>query len=120
MQSGRCVEISAWGTANGTKVQLWDYLGGTNQKFFFGPTTSGYYRIQAGHLNAAGSGLDVSGVSMNDGALVQLWQWLDGNNQQWIIPGSLTKTIFLKCAATLVAAHTLPRSEFRRITPLKK
>jgi hypothetical protein len=34
-------------------------------------------------LNAAGSCLDVSGVSLNDGALIQLWQWLDGNNQQW-------------------------------------
>ncbi len=77
------MEISAWGTANGTKVQLWDWLNGSNQKFYLGPTTSGYYRIQANHLNAASSGLDVAGVSTADGALVQLWTWLDGNNQQW-------------------------------------
>lgn len=83
VQSGRAVEVSAWGTGNGTKIQLWDWLNGTNQKFFLGPTTSGYYRIQANHLNAASSCLDVSGVSLNDGALVHLWAWLDGNNQQW-------------------------------------
>ncbi|HXT12624.1 MAG TPA: RICIN domain-containing protein [Candidatus Angelobacter sp.] len=83
VQSGRCVDINAAGTANGTKVQLWDYLGGANQKYFLCPTTSGYYRIQPAHLNAAGSCLDVNGASTADGALVQLWQWLDGNNQQW-------------------------------------
>jgi hypothetical protein len=83
VQSGRAVEVSGWGTGNGTKIQLWDYLAGTNQKFYFAPTTSGNYRLQPTHLNAAGTCLDVSGVSLNDGALVQLWQWLDGNNQQW-------------------------------------
>jgi endoglucanase len=83
VQSGRCIDISAAGTGNGTKVQLWDYLSGSNQKYFFGPTTSGNFRIQPAHLNAAGSCLDVSGASTSDGALVQLWQWLDGNNQQW-------------------------------------
>ena len=83
VQSGRSVDISGAGTANGTKVQLWDYVGGANQKYFLCPTTSGYYRVQPAHLNAAGSCLDVNGASTADGALVQLWQWLDGNNQQW-------------------------------------
>jgi len=83
VQSGRCVEVGGWATANGSKVQLWDYLSGTNQKHYLSPTTSGYYRIQPSHLNAAGSCLDVSGASTADGALVQLWTWLDGNNQQW-------------------------------------
>ena len=83
VQSGRCVEISGSGTGNGTKVQLWDYLGANNQKYFFGPTSSGNFRVQPAHLNAAGSGWDVNGASTSDGALVQLWQWLDGNNQQW-------------------------------------
>ncbi|HPU56195.1 MAG TPA: RICIN domain-containing protein, partial [Verrucomicrobiota bacterium] len=83
VQSGRAVEVGGWATANGSKVQLWDWLNGTNQKFFFAPTTSGYYRIQANHLNAASSCLDVEGISTADGALVHLWTWHDGNNQQW-------------------------------------
>jgi endoglucanase len=83
VQSGRCVEVGGWATANGSKVQLWDYLAGTNQKFYIGPTSSGYYRLQPTHLNAASSCLDVSGVSTADGALVHLWTWQDGNNQQW-------------------------------------
>jgi endoglucanase len=84
VQSGRGLDVNASGTGNGTKVQLWDYSGGNNQKFYLGPTTSGYYRIQPNHLNAAGTCLDVSGASQNNGAFVQLWQWLDGSNQQWI------------------------------------
>lgn len=83
VQSGRAVEVGGWATANGSKVQLWDWLNGTNQKFLIGPTTGDYYRIQANHLNAASSTLDVEGVSSADGALVHLWTWLDGNNQQW-------------------------------------
>jgi hypothetical protein len=81
VQSGKCVDISNWGTANGTKVQLWDYLGGTNQKYTFTATGGGYYRITPTH--ATGSCLDVSGVSTADGALVQLWTYGGGNNQQW-------------------------------------
>ena len=41
-------------TANGSKVQLWDYFSGTNQKFYLGPTTSGYYRIQPDSLERGG------------------------------------------------------------------
>ena len=81
MQSGKCVDINGLGTANGTKVQLWDYVGGSNQKFSITATDSGYYRITPTH--ATGSCLDVEGVSTADGANVHLWQWLGGSNQQW-------------------------------------
>ena len=81
VQSGRAVEVSNWGTANGTKVQLWDYAGGTNQKYTFTATSGGNYRITPTH--ATGSCLDVNGASTADGALVQLWTYGGGNNQQW-------------------------------------
>jgi WD40 repeat protein len=81
VQSGRSLDIAASGTANGTKVELWDYSGGSNQQMAFSGTDSGYYRITP--QNATGSCLDVNGASTADGALVQLWQYLSGNNQQW-------------------------------------
>ena len=82
VQSGRSLDIAASGTANGTKVELWDYNGGNNQKFGFSATDSGYYRITP--QNATGSCLDVNGASTADGAIVQLWTYGGGNNQQWI------------------------------------
>jgi endoglucanase len=81
VQSGRCVEIGGGATGNGSKVQLWDYLGTAHQKFTFTATSSGYYRLTPTH--ATGSCLDVSGVSLSDGALVHLWSYGGGNNQQW-------------------------------------
>ena len=79
--SGKVIDISGWGTSNDTKVQLWDCVGGTNQKFYLNQTDSGNYRITPTH--ATGSCLDVWGISNSDGAVVHLWQWLGGNNQQW-------------------------------------
>jgi hypothetical protein len=81
VQSGRGIDINNLGTGNGTKVQLWDYLGGTNQQFTLTSTGVGSYRITPTHATSAC--LDVSGISTADGAVVQLWQWLGGTNQQW-------------------------------------
>jgi hypothetical protein len=68
-------------TADGTKVELWTYGGGNNQKWTFSATSGGYYRVTPVH--ATNSCLDVSGASTADGALVQLWTNYGSNNQQW-------------------------------------
>jgi endoglucanase len=83
VQSGKAIEVSNWGTANGTKVQLWDWVNGTNQKHTFTATSGGYYRITPVH--ATGSCLDVAGISTADGALVHLWTYGGANNQQWAL-----------------------------------
>ena len=83
VKSGKCVDISGAYTANGTKVQLWNYVGGGNQKFAFNATANGYYEISPSH--ATGSCLDVSGPSTADGAKVHLWQWLNADNQKWSV-----------------------------------
>ena len=82
VQSGRSLDIYGNGTANGTKVELWDYTGGNNQKFTITATSGGYYRITP--ANATGSCLEVSGSSTANGALVDLWSYSGGNSQQWI------------------------------------
>ena len=32
-QSGRCVDVSKWGTTNGSRLLQWDCHGGSNQKW---------------------------------------------------------------------------------------
>lgn len=80
MQSGKAVDVSGGGTANGTKVQLWDYYANTAQLYKLTSTEVGQFQITPNC--APGSCLDVSGVSTANGAVVQLWQWLNGNNQK--------------------------------------
>ncbi|MFJ5234083.1 RICIN domain-containing protein [Kitasatospora sp. NPDC088391] len=81
--SGKCVDATGWGTANGTAVQQWTCGAGANQQWQFTPTDSGYYRITNRNAAAAGQVLDVTGAATADGAKIQTWQWSGGANQQF-------------------------------------
>ena len=83
MQSGRALDVSGGGTANGTKVQLWDYYSNTAQLYKLTSTEVGQFRITPNC--APGSCLDVSGVSTANGAVVQLWQSNGQANQKWSV-----------------------------------
>jgi glucosylceramidase len=82
--SGKCVDATNGGTANGTAVQQWACAGGnTNQQWQFQPTDSGYYEVVA--RNAPALGWDVTGGAgaTGDGVPIQLWTYGGGTNQQW-------------------------------------
>jgi hypothetical protein len=65
-------------TADGVKIQLWAYGGGTNQQWQPVSLGNGYYEFVARH---SGKCLDVPGASTTNG--VQLQQWTcNGNPQQ--------------------------------------
>ncbi len=81
VQSGRSLDIYNGNSGNGTKVELWDFWGGSMQQFKFAATDSGNYRITPNC--ATGSCLDVYGASTANGGIVNLWQWNGGANQQW-------------------------------------
>ncbi len=86
VQSGRALDVdnSQGGTANGTRVMLYDYnSSGSNQKYKLTSTEVGQFRITPN--SATGSCLDVSGPSTADGATVHLWQWLNAANQKWSV-----------------------------------
>jgi len=85
--SGRSMDINGASTANGAKVQLWDYLGGNNQKFIFTLTDSNYYRITPVH---SGKCIAVAAASTADGANVIQWQYTGGNEQQWMFTEAST------------------------------
>nr|BAD02382.1 xylanase I [Streptomyces thermoviolaceus] len=71
--SGRCLDVSGAGTADGTAVQLYDCHGGTNQQWTY--TDAGEFRVYGNKcLDAGGTG---------NGARVQIYSCWGGDNQKW-------------------------------------
>lgn len=90
-QSGRCLDIKDWGTADGTPTQLWDCAGGWNQ--LWQQSNGTIVNPQTGKC------LDVSGGSTANGARVQLWSCNGTGAQQWTANpnGTLTNPQSGKC-----------------------
>jgi glucosylceramidase len=83
--SGKCVDATNGGTANGTTLQQWTCASGsTNQEWQFQPTDSGYDKIVT--RNAPTLGWDVTGGAgaTGNGVPIQLWTYGGGTNQQWL------------------------------------
>lgn len=79
----KAIDVHAYGGGNGDRVQLWDRIGGDNQRWFFRPLAEGYYAIAAKH---SGRCLDVDVAQPQgwaNGGRVQQWEFLGGHNQQW-------------------------------------
>ncbi|WP_441247674.1 GH12 family glycosyl hydrolase domain-containing protein [Kitasatospora sp. McL0602] len=73
--SGRCLDISGFGTTDGTPVQLWDCSGAWNQAW---KTANGtVVNPQTGKC------LDVAGGSTANGTHVRLWTCNGTGAQQW-------------------------------------
>ena len=83
MQSGKSLDVdySSGGTANGTKVELWDYWNGPSQQYKFAATDSGNYRITPNC--ATSSCVEVAGASTSSGANVDLYNYWGSYCQQW-------------------------------------
>ncbi|SET60164.1 Thaumatin family protein [Stigmatella erecta] len=78
--TGKCIDIAASGTADGTKVQQWDCNGTNAQKFRISPTSGGYWKI----INVnSGKGLDVKDGSTALNAEIHQWSYVGANNQQF-------------------------------------
>ncbi|MEU7423129.1 lectin [Streptomyces sp. NPDC040750] len=74
--AGKCLDVAAAGTADGTAVQLYDCNGTGAQQWTVGSD---------GTIRALGKCLDVTGNSTADGAKAQLWTCTGGANQQWTV-----------------------------------
>ncbi|TDD61038.1 alpha-L-arabinofuranosidase [Kribbella antibiotica] len=83
--SGKAVDISGAGTADGAAAQQWARHDGTNQQFQFVDSGGGYYRLRARH---SGKALDVSNSSVADGAEIVQWSDHSGTNQQFRLADS--------------------------------
>jgi hypothetical protein len=82
LNSGKCVDARAAGTANGTAVQQYACNGTTAQNWVFTATSGGYFQV--GTANASAQVWDDTNVSTADGSPIQLWLYGGGNNQQWL------------------------------------
>ncbi|QOV34157.1 RICIN domain-containing protein [Streptomyces ferrugineus] len=73
--SGRCLDVPGASQTNGTKPQIWDCHGGTNQQWTL---------TDNNELTVYGSKcLDVPGYSTTAGTQVQIYTCTGGGNQQW-------------------------------------
>jgi hypothetical protein len=76
---GKCVDVDAAGTANGTAVQLYDCNGTSAQQWTVGSD---------GTIRALGKCLDVTGAGTANGTPTQLWDCNGSNAQKWSATGS--------------------------------
>ncbi|MFD0332040.1 ricin-type beta-trefoil lectin domain protein [Streptacidiphilus monticola] len=82
--SGRCVDVNASSTANGTQAQLWDCNGGTNQRWTY---TAGKQLVVYGNKC-----LDASGQGTGNGTAAVIWDCNGQANQQWNVNANGTIT----------------------------
>ena len=72
--TGKCLDVNAGSSANGTAVQLWSCNGTAGQS----------WKVNSdGTLRALGKCLDASGFGTANGTLLALWDCNGGDNQQW-------------------------------------
>ncbi|OLB78754.1 MAG: chitinase [Actinobacteria bacterium 13_2_20CM_2_71_6] len=71
---GKCVDVAAANSANGTKVQLWTCNGTNAQQWTVGDDAT---------IRALGKCLDVSGAGTANGTRVQLWDCNGTGAQSW-------------------------------------
>jgi beta-glucanase (GH16 family) len=74
--AGKCVDVAAANSANGTPVQLYDCNGTNAQQW----TVS-----SDGTIRALGKCLDITANATADGSTVQLWDCNGGPNQKWTV-----------------------------------
>lgn len=79
--SGKSLDLSGWGTANGSAVQVWEYGGGSNQRWSFLYGREGSLQVVSMHCPRV---LDVPG-SVDSNHPLQVWDYWAGYNQNFRI-----------------------------------
>ncbi len=78
--SGKALDATGQGTANGTQIEQWTYNGGSNQKWTITSLGSSLYQIIGVQ---SGSSIDISNWGTANGTKVQLWTYDGGTNQKF-------------------------------------
>jgi hypothetical protein len=81
--TGARLDAAAFGTTNGTNVDIWTSNGGSNQKWTFTNMGSGWYKIQPSYSTTLS--LEVYGQGAANGTNVDLWADWGGTNQRWSV-----------------------------------
>jgi len=81
--SGFCLDVFDYQTANGSKVVQWNSGSGVNQQFALTEIGNGIYKIIGMH---SGKSIDIKDVSIDNSAQLQIWDYYpDAKNQQFIL-----------------------------------
>ena len=83
-QSGRCLDVTGVGTANGTDAQLWDCGSGANQRWTY--TAGKELKVYGNKC------LDAYGHGTGNGTRVVIWDCGGQANQQWNVNANGTIT----------------------------
>ena len=82
--SGKLLDLTMTGTANGTWLHLWEDVGGTSQMWELCPTPEGTVRLRSSW--AGGKCVDTVGMGAAVGTVLQIWQEVSGaGDQLWTI-----------------------------------
>ena len=82
--SGKLLDLTMTGTANGTWLHLWEDVGGTSQMWTVQPTPEGTVRLRSSW--AGGKCVDTVGMGAAVGTVLQNWQEVPGaEDQLWVI-----------------------------------
>ncbi|MBE4740712.1 MULTISPECIES: family 43 glycosylhydrolase [Streptomyces] len=78
--SGKCLDVTGGGTADGTNIAQWTCNGGANQKWRIEDRADDTSRL----VNVAtGKVADVTDCASADGADIRQWSWLNNNCQKF-------------------------------------
>ena len=81
--SGKLLDLTMTGTANGTWLHLWEDVGGTSQMWKVEHTPEGTVRLRSSW--AGGKCVDTVGIGAEVGAVLQIWQEVPGGGDQlWV------------------------------------
>jgi hypothetical protein len=87
--TAKCMDDNAQSSADGTKIQMWDCNGGTNQQWTM---------ASGGTVRVFGKCLDVTNGGTANGTLIELWTCNGGANQQWLpVNGMLVNPVSGRC-----------------------
>ena len=82
--SGKLLDLTMTGTANGTWLHLWEDVGGTSQMWKVEHTPEGTVRLRSSW--AGGKCVDTVGIGAEVCAVLQIWQEVSGaDDQLWTI-----------------------------------
>jgi poly(hydroxyalkanoate) depolymerase family esterase len=87
--AGKCLDVPGSSTTGGTRLQIWDCHGGTNQQWT--ATAAGELTVYSGGSTRC---LDAEGAGTAAGTAVIIWTCHGGTNQKWRLgsDGSVTST----------------------------
>lgn len=87
--TGKMLDLTLNGTANGTWLHQWEDVNSSSQMWVVEPTNDGRVKLKAQLANTRC--LDTVGMSSEVGARLQIWEDVNGENQLWILAEAVEK-----------------------------